>query len=235
MSTKTLLANEAFDEYADDYDHALAQGLNASGESKEYFAHGRVSWLARRLRELGGQPKSVLDFGCGTGAATPFLRDILKVDSIIGVDTSAKSLEVARRQHGSPDIRFHPLKELHPDNEFDLAFCNGVFHHIPPHERDAAIDYIFKSLRSGGWFAFWENNPWNPGTRYIMKRIPFDHDAITLTPPEAVKLLRKGGFEVVRKDFLFIFPNALRHLRGIEPLVCGLPLGGQYQALCRKP
>ena len=36
-----------FDDYAGSYDAALNQGLALSGESKEYFAHERVRWLAR--------------------------------------------------------------------------------------------------------------------------------------------------------------------------------------------
>jgi hypothetical protein len=53
-----------------------------------------------------------------------------------------------------------------------------------------------RSLRPGGLFAPWENNPWNPNTRYVMSRIPFDRDATTLSPPKAVGLLRQNGFQV---------------------------------------
>ena len=98
-----------------------------------------------------------------------------------------------------------------------------------------AIDYVLRSLRPGGLFAFWENNPWNPGTRYVMSRIPFDRDAITLSSPEARHLLRLGGFEILRTDFLFIFPRILDWCRWVEPLCSRLPLGAQYQVLCRKP
>jgi hypothetical protein len=83
-------------------------------------------------------------------------------------------------------------------------------------------------------FAFWENNPWNPGTRYIMSRVAFDRGAITLTPPQSRALLRRAGFEVLRTDFLFLFPAMLRALRWIEPLASALPLGGQYLVLGRK-
>jgi SAM-dependent methyltransferase len=121
-----------------------------------------------------------------------------------------------------------------PSEEIDLAFCNGVFHHIPLSERAAAVNYVYRSLQPGGLFALWENNPWNPGTRYVMSRIPFDHDAITLTPPEARRLVQAGGFEILQMDFLFIFPKMLRWFRWIEPLVSRLPLGAQYQILCRK-
>jgi hypothetical protein len=68
-----------------------------------------------------------------------------------------------------------------------------------------------------------------------MSRIPFDRDAITLAPPETRHLLKEGGFEILRTDFLFIFPRMLKPLRALEPLVSRLPFGAQYQVLCRKP
>jgi hypothetical protein len=68
-----------------------------------------------------------------------------------------------------------------------------------------------------------------------MKRCPFDRDAQTLSPPQAHALLRTAGFEVVRTDFLFLFPSVLKALRFIEPHVARWPLGAQYQVLCRKP
>ena len=68
-----------------------------------------------------------------------------------------------------------------------------------------------------------------------MVRIPFDLDAMTVTPPEARGLVSADGNNVVETDFLFVFPRALRWLRGVEPFVASLPLGAQYQVLCRKP
>jgi hypothetical protein len=67
-----------------------------------------------------------------------------------------------------------------------------------------------------------------------MSRCVFDRDAILLTPPEARALLRESGFQVLRTDFRFIFPRALRALRKFEDLVHRVPLGTQYQVLCRK-
>jgi hypothetical protein len=68
-----------------------------------------------------------------------------------------------------------------------------------------------------------------------MRRIPFDRDAIPISAREASRLLRDAGFRIAGTDFLFIFPRVLRRLRAIEPLVSGLPLGGQYQVLGVKP
>ncbi len=234
MTDHSSCHSAGFDEFAEDYDAALAQGLSASGEDKNYFARGRIAWLAGCLQQLPEQPRSVMDFGCGTGSGVPFFLDLMRVESVLGLDTSETSLDVAKRVHRSERTQFLLFSHYQPRKQIDLVFCNGVFHHIPLNERSTAVNFVHRSLRPRGLFAFWENNPWNPGTRYVMSRIPFDRHAITLSPPEARRLLAAGGFEILRTDFLFIFPRMLRWFRGLEPLVSRLPLGAQYQVLCRK-
>jgi SAM-dependent methyltransferase len=227
--------DRAFDAYADNYDEALARGLSVSGEDKEFFIRGRIAWLATCLEELKQRPGTVMDLGCGTGAATPILAELSGAVSVLGLDVSAKSLELARRSFGSSRIEFRLISEHEPDASFDLAFCNGVFHHIPPDRRDVVAQQVRRLLKPGGLFALWENNPWNPGTRYVMSRIPFDRDAVMLSSREATRLLRKADFEIVRTDFLFIFPRLLKPFRILEPLLTKIPAGAQYQVLARKP
>jgi len=224
-----------FDCFADSYDRALGEALAASGEDRRYFAQGRVGWLADCLRRLAFAPRQLMDYGCGTGATTALLLETFGAESIVGVDLSKRSLELARQNHGSDRIRFSPIDEYRPAASLELAYTNGVFHHIPPGERSSALDFIFRSLRPGGLFAFWENNPWNPGTQYVMAHCAFDRDAIKLSPIESRNLLRSAGFRLLRMDFLFIFPRALKALRPAEKLVTKLPLGAQYQILCQKP
>ena len=224
----------AFDAYAEAYDAALARGISVSGEDKAFFASGRVRWLARRLAALGKVPATVLDFGCGTGTAAPFLTTQFPGAEVLGVDISGASLEHARKLHGSQRVRFQLATEYRPAGEIDLAFCNGVFHHIPVLERAGAVTLVRRALRPGGLFAFWENNPSNPGTRYVMSRIPFDRDAIMLSPSAARQLLREEGFEILWTDSCFYFPSWLHWLRWLEPALVALPLGAQYLVLGRK-
>jgi len=223
-----------FDDYAQHYDDALNRGLAATGETKDYFARGRIQSLSRCLQELSEQPKLLMDFGCGDGSTSEFLLAMNQESSVIGVDTSEKSLELATRNYGNQRASFSSISHYEPKGELDLAYCSGVFHHIPLAERAAAVDYLFCSLRTGGLFSFWENNPWNPGTRYVMSRIDFDRDAIALTPPQAASLLQAGGFKILRRDSLFYFPKPLKWLRWMEPYLIRLPWGGQYHVLCRK-
>jgi SAM-dependent methyltransferase len=225
---------DLFDQYAASYEETLSTALAPSGEGREYFSEGRVAWLARCLREAKVTPRTLFDFGCGNGATTPLLLAALKAESAIGIDVSAKSLEIARKRYATAQIKYEFIGEFQPTGQADIAYCNGVFHHISPAQRREALALVSGALRAGGLFSFWENNPWSLATRYVMSRCAFDCNAITLTPPEARRLLRSGGFEILRTDFRFIFPRVLRALRKIEDIVHRLPLGSQYQILCRK-
>jgi SAM-dependent methyltransferase len=222
-----------FDQYADTYDARLNLALAASGESKEFYARGRVEWLALRLAQLRQRPATVLDYGCGIGGTTRLLHETLRCNSTIGLDISERSLERARQEHGST-CRFLTFAEYTPEASVDVVYCNGVFHHIPIPERSAAVRYIHQSLRPGGVFALWENNPWNPGTQYVMHKCDFDRDAIKIPPPEAKRLLAAGGFKLLFTDYRFFFPRFLKGLRFMEDSLVRLPLGGQYQVIARK-
>jgi len=226
---------QQFDRHADTYDADLNAALSASGESKEYFARKRVQWLERQISKLGQQPRHAVDYGCGIGDTSVLLLKSFNLESVIGLDISSRSLEVARQRHASNGCRFVRFADYAPVAETDLVYSNGTFHHIPPVERPGCVKYIRDCLRPGGLFSLWENNPWNPGTSYVMSRCVFDHDAITLTPPEAARLLRAGGLEIIHITYLFFFPRFLRLLRSLEPCFSRLPLGGQYQVLSRRP
>ena len=224
-----------FDRYAHEYDEALKEGIRISGQDRDFFARGRITWLSNALRKNGAASLSVMDFGCGTGLSTPYFYELLSATSVMGVDISIKSLEVARTKYTAFNAQFILMDEYQPAGEFDLAFCNGVFHHISPDKREEVISYIYRTLCQKGVFALWENNPWNPGTRYIMRKIPFDKDASPVSPPEARRLLQACGFEILSTTFLFIFPQILSWFRIFEPFLARLPFGAQYQVLCRKP
>jgi SAM-dependent methyltransferase len=229
-----MKAAPEFDQFADAYDTNLNQALSISGEDKDFFARGRVSFLASCLRDLREAPQSAMDYGCGIGGTTLLLRELVGVVRAVGLDISERSLERAREQCQDGAIRFHTFEQYEPEADFDLAYCNGVFHHIPVEDRRAAMRYICRALQPGGIFAFWENNPWNPGTRYVMAKCAFDCNAITVSATEAKGMLWETGFEIIRTDFLFYFPRALTALRFIEPGLRRLPLGAQHQVLCRR-
>lgn len=226
---KQTPSSSAFDVYARSYDAALQRGLVLSGESKEYFARERVRILSQALARLGLRAGAVMDFGCGTGGSIPYLRELPGLKALIGVDPSTASLAIAR-QSNLAELFFAP-DEVPSAMRFDLVFSNGVFHHISPSERPGVLEWIHARMTPGACFALWENNPWNLGTRWVMSRIPFDRDAIMLSPRETRNLLQANGFCVVEQTAWFYFPSWLRFFRRWEPRLSRILLGAQYLTL----
>lgn len=225
-----------FDAYAQDYDAALQAGLKASGEVKTYFAAGRIKIAGNAIEELVpdcGRAKAI-DFGCGTGASSQLLQETFGFARVVGLDVSAESLNVAELRHRSSALQFETIEGFPARADADLVYCNGVFHHIAPDRRSESLAYIHASLKPGGAFVFWENNPWNPGVHYIMRAIPFDSDAQLIFPRAALQMLRTSGFKILQLRFFFIFPRPMAALRGLEPSLSRLPLGAQYQVLAVK-
>jgi SAM-dependent methyltransferase len=233
----TPAANPAeFDSFATNYDEELGRALDLTGEDKSYYAEGRVHWLKDRLTKLGlPLPRNCFDFGCGTGGSALYLTSILGAEDYVGYDPSAESVKVAGRLNPQAGMHFTADLSAARTGAFDLAFCNGVFHHIPPEHRAEAVGAVFASLKPGSVFAFWENNPWNPLVHYLMSKVAFDKDAQLLFPVAARRLLKSAGFEILEHSYKFIFPASLASLRPIERWLCRIPTGGQYQILARKP
>lgn len=224
-----------FDAFAGNYNSLLEKGLSITGETSAYFLHGRIDYLVRSMRCLKKSTETIMDYGCGVGTTAPVLLRQLSAKSVLGVDISEDEIAVARSSCSSPDTRFLAINTYHPFGTFDLAYYNGVFHHIPPPQRLAAVRYVYNSLKPGGVFAFFENNPWSPAARYVMRRIPFDKTAIMISAAKASQLLTHGGFEVFTISYLFIFPRCMNFLRFMETAIQRVPIGAQYLVLCIKP
>ena len=98
-----------------------------------------MRWLAGRLTGLGARSARVLDYGCGTGGTSPELLEQLHAQTVVGVDASRESLDVARKRHADPRLRFTAMSDLEPSGQFEVAYCNGVFHHVEPDQRLDAL------------------------------------------------------------------------------------------------
>lgn len=219
---------------SEEYDAQLRQGLRFTGESKQYFMRGRI----RDLREQLGphyQPRKILDFGCGVGDTAQELAEAFSGAHVVGVDSATNAIRHAQEHYRSARISFVELHAFRPTGDFDLCYCSGVFHHVPKDQRHQALELIWRALAPQGRFALFENNPWNPGTRVVMKSIPFDRDAETLSPIEALTLVRSAAWQTIKRPrFLFFFPRWLAFLRSIEARFAHVPLGGQYYVLATK-
>jgi trans-aconitate methyltransferase len=223
-----------FDQVSANYEKVLSRGISLSGENSNYFASKRVEHMAKLHSGIHAKSETIMDYGCGTGGSVAYLLDAFSPKNLIAVDVSEKSLDILKARYNTHQVIAKSLLSFKPDSNCDLCFCNGVFHHILPKHRQYAAKIIYDSLQPGGYFYFWENNPWNPATHWVMSRIPFDRNAKKIFPQQAVKLLQKVGFKVKLINYLFIFPKFLCLLRPMEKIFRRFPLGCQYLVLSQK-
>ncbi|SAL14008.1 methyltransferase type 12 [Caballeronia udeis] len=214
-----------FDEYTETYNSLLTQQTRFFASGEEYFSHYKVAIVRD---EVKSPPARILEFGCGIGRNIRYLRDAFPDAEIMGSDISAKSLEMARSENEGVRFWCEGVDEQPDNQQFDLIFVAGVFHHIPPAQRADVATTLFSRLTPGGSLFVFEHNPFNPVTRRIVDNCPYDEDAVLLTPRNLSNVLRQGGLRVERQAFALFFPPRLKALLGLEPFLGWLPLGGQY-------
>ena len=67
--------------------------------------------------------------------------------TLVGLDTSARSIAAAQQHYGSERASF-TTGALDSD-VFDLVYSNGTFHHIEPRDRAGVLKDIIASVRPG--------------------------------------------------------------------------------------
>jgi SAM-dependent methyltransferase len=219
--------------FAKDYNSELQQGLRLSGESKLYFAEARIKYL-RTIMQIRFTPTRILDFGCGLGETSQILSKTFPSSEIVGLEPDAILCSRARETISTAQITFVSSFPQIDRHRFDLCYCNGVFHHLSDNDRINALANIHRSLMPEGYFALFENNPWNPGTKLVMRSIPFDRDARCISPGNCKRLLLQNKFTIVNKPrYLFFLPHFLAFIRGVEKHLVSVPLGAQYLVLSK--
>jgi cyclopropane fatty-acyl-phospholipid synthase-like methyltransferase len=118
--------------------------------------------------------------------------------------------------------------------QFDSILAANVFHHIPMAQRTFAFLQCYQSLAEQGRVFLFEHNPYNPATRWIFERCPFDADAKMLSSSTARKLSKQAGFTIEQHGYTMFFPRPFALLRWLEPYLKFLPLGAQYYVQLAK-
>lgn len=211
-----------FDQFADRYDEMLVGQHSFFARERGFFHASKIS----HLRALAGPDvSSVLDFGCGIGGALPYLRQAFPDADVWGCDPSEESLREARA--ACPWAQFMELDQQ-LDHRFDVIYVACVMHHIPPAQWSETLRKAASILAPGGIIAVFEHNPRNPVTRWLVRRCPFDADAVLLRRRELLALFERAGLLVKQSEYFLIFPEALSWCARFEHLLGRLPIGGQY-------
>ena len=225
-----------FDEYADVYTQEIERVVGFSGRDHDFFLGAKIRHLLSLARARGHEVgRSVaLDLGCGTGGGSSLLAPHVRL--LCASDVAFAPLVKARER--APDARLSRYDGRHlpfSDRAFDLVTAVCVLHHVPEVEWLPLLVEMARVVRPGGMAVVFEHNPWNPLTRRVVARCPFDRDARLLRCGTTKRLMRQAGWDKVEHAYILFSPWQGRLWRGIEAALGWLPLGAQYWVAGHRP
>jgi ubiquinone/menaquinone biosynthesis C-methylase UbiE len=184
----------------------------------ERLSRGVISTVYRRIAERAAGPdRRILDIGCGTGGVALACAEL--GSDVIGIDTDAGMLEVARRKsslrapRGSVtwiELGAMELEDRFDPESFDAVVACLVFSELTPEERAYALCSGRSLLRPGGLAVIADEVPVT-GARTVrawrsLRRLPRVILAWALTqtttrPVEGLaEALREAGFRDVAQE-----------------------------------
>lgn len=221
-----------FDHYAGDgeYQAAIDRGIAFAGVEHHVFLQAKANVLLRLAATVGNPARlSMLDVGCGVGAFARHLID--HVGDLHGIDIADECAARAARDVPAGTFAGYDGRRIpYDDRRFDVAYAVCVFHHVDPADRQPLVAEMARVVRPGGVAAIFEHNPWNPLTRLVVSRIPFD-DGVELLPlRESRTLLQQAGLAAVRGRYMLFAPSASSAVQRGERALGWLPVGAQHVA-----
>ena len=113
-------------------------------------------WVRQGLNNrIQGQPKRILDLGCGTGATTLSLKQQFPDADVVGLDLSTYMLVEAKRKAARTQLDvtwYHANAEQIPfgDEHFDLVTASLLFHETPTTATQAILREAHRVLKADG-------------------------------------------------------------------------------------
>lgn len=129
-----------------------------------YFVPPHETWVREdAIKLVQGQPKRIIDLGCGTGSTTLLLQQAFPDAEIIGLDLSPYMLIVAERKAQAQGLSIqwcHGKAEdtRLPRETFDLVTASLLFHETPVEISKAILRESFRLLKGGGQFLLLDGN-----------------------------------------------------------------------------
>lgn len=219
-----------FDKHAENYREKHDKSVEMSGADSDYFSEYKIIELLKF--ENSTNALKILDFGCGDGNSSVYIRKHFPNIEIFGVDVSDDSILIANQKNIKNAIfkTYNGDKLSFEDLEFDLVFTSMVFHHIEHKLHEDILKEIHRVLKKGGRFYNFEHNPFNPMTQKVVRECEFDDDAVLLKPSYNKKITNSVGLEVDKLNFTLFFPRhkLFKIFLGLEKMLTWCPVGAQY-------
>ncbi len=98
------------------------------------------------------KPYRVLDIGCGEGKDAVFFAKCGY--AVTAFDVSESGIEKAKKlaEHNRVEVNFFraDIFDYRPDSEYDIIFSSGVFHFIPPNQREDVCNSLKAHTSNNG-------------------------------------------------------------------------------------
>ena len=130
----------------------------------QYVLPPNETWIRQEvINAIGGQPRRILDLGCGTGSTTLMLKQAFPNAEIIGLDLSPYMLVMAenKAKQAGLDIQWLHCKAEATgfrDRDFDVVTASLLFHETPLTIAQQILQECFRLLVSGGQVIILDGN-----------------------------------------------------------------------------
>jgi len=124
------------------------------GRKYEKASAHQKEWGTRLIAELDLQgTERILDLGCGDGALSAHIADLVPDGQVVGIDASRGMIEAAQSK-ARKNLRFllMDIDDLNFAEEFDVVFSNATLHWIKDHRR--LLCNVGRALRKAGNLRF---------------------------------------------------------------------------------
>ena len=198
--SKKMSSKKKFEEsYFEGYYQGIGDFSRKRDKELTNWFKGMLGYINRFYPIQKGRGKSLLEFGCATGAAANLIADYgFRVHS---TDVSKYAVTASRKNY--PDIEFsvHDMQKEFREHDFDVAVAFDVIEHLENPE--TAIKNTYKILKKGGTIIFTTPNDYkhmsNDPTHINVKR-----------PDEWRKIVKKAGFKNIKIHQVTFIPYLYR-------------------------
>lgn len=130
----------------------MAERRDWSAEQYLKFEEERTRPSRDLLAQVpAGEPRLVVDVGCGPGNSTELLARRWPSAKVVGIDTSPDMLAKARARLPGLTFEHADAGTWEPDEPVDVIFANAVFQWLPGHI--AILERLMGKLADGGTLA----------------------------------------------------------------------------------
>src|SRR6185503_6261894 len=136
------------------YQRVHTENVRVTGETSEYFAQYKASYISHRMgSQFSGR---ILDYGCGVGMLSRYMKQTLPHAAIDGYDISDVSIAKVDSGIRAQGIFTNDWNQI--GIHYDLIVITNVMHHVPPDQRQDVIARVRDRLVATGTLIIVEHN-----------------------------------------------------------------------------